>query len=124
MLDEETGLMRQECRVARRLTRLFHIEHSGRLGRLPLEFARRLTDRRGTLISELLRLEERRRSFEPWTPTELDLVMGALAKEVGRAEQRCLERLAELGAELRRRRGEGMATGLREGGDGRLLGRG
>jgi len=54
----------------------------------------------------------------------LDLVMGALAKEVDRAEQRCLERLAELGAELRRRRGEGMATGLREGGGGQLLGRG
>jgi len=55
-------------------------------------------------------------------PDELDLTMGALAQEVERGEQRCLEFLAELGARLRRLRGEGTATGLRNGGDGRLLG--
>ena len=81
-----------------------------------------MIDRRGRLIDELVRLEERRRSLEPWSTTELDLAMGSLAREVARTEQYCLERLAELGEELERRRGIGTATGLRDGADGRLLG--
>ena len=50
--------------------------------------------------------------------------MGVLAREVEQGEQRCLEFLAEIGARLSRLRGEGTATGLRDGADGRLLGRG
>jgi hypothetical protein len=124
MIDDATVLMRREHRAARRLARLFRIERSGRLARRPVETARRLVERRGLLVDELLRMEERRRSLAPWTPTELDLAMGALAKEVDRTEQCCLELLAELGAELERRRGGVMATGLRDGATGRLLGHG
>jgi hypothetical protein len=50
--------------------------------------------------------------------------MGALAQEVDCAEQWCQERLDILGTELRRRRGFGTATGLRDGVGGHLLGHG
>ena len=124
MSDPATVLMHQEIRLARRLARLFRFERSGHLLRRPAETARRLIDRRGCLIEELTRLEERRRSFAPWVPAELELTMGALAREVGQGEQRCLEFLAEIGAQLSGLRGQGAATGLRDGIDGRLLGHG
>ena len=124
MLADETTLMRQEIRTARRLARLFRAERTGRLGRRPSETARRFVERRGALIDELVRLEAQRRSLAPWTPTELDLAIGALRLEVDRAEQFCLALLAQLGAELGQRRGEGRATGLRAGTGGQLLGRG
>jgi hypothetical protein len=124
MIDEATDLMWREIRAARRLVRLFRIERSGRFARHSTDTVRRLIDRRGQLIDELRRMELRRRSFAPWVPTELGLTMGQLAREVGRTEQSCLELLARLGAELRRLRGEGVATGLCDGADGRLLGRG
>jgi hypothetical protein len=124
MIDPQTELMRREIAIARRLARLFRIERSGHLRRRPVETARRLIDRRGRLIDELTRLEERRRSLAPWVPDELNLTMGALAGEIERGEQRCLEFLAEIGARLSQLRGEGAATGLRDGADGRLLGRG
>ena len=124
MNDPVTELMRREILVARRLVRLFHLESSGYLRRRPVEIAHRLIDRRGHLIDELTRLEEKRRSLDPWVPDELELTMGALTREVARGEQRCLEFLAEIGARLNQLRGEGAATGLRDGTDGRLLGRG
>lgn len=83
-----------------------------------------MVDRRAQLIDELVRLEECRRSLEPWTLPELDVAMGTLAREVNSTEQYCLERLAEIGDELRRRRGIGSRTGLRDGMSGQLLGRG
>jgi hypothetical protein len=110
--------------MARRVARLFRLERSGHLRRQPVEIARRLIDRRGRLIEELAQLEEKRRSFAPWVPAELGLTMGALAREVECGEQRCLEFVAEIGARLSQLRGEGAATGLRDGADGRLLGRG
>jgi hypothetical protein len=124
MVDPGTELMRRELLVARRLARLFRFERSGRVWRWPADTARRLIDRRGRLIDELTRLEERRRSLTPWALDDLDLTMGALAREVEQGEQRCLELLAELGARLNRLRGQGTATGLRDGASGRLLGRG
>jgi hypothetical protein len=124
MIDDAAVLIRREHRVACRLARLFRIERSGRLGRRPSETITRLVERRGRLVDELALLDARRRSLAPWNPVELNLAMGALAKEVDSAERRCLELLAELGAELHRRRGGGTATGLRGGADGRLLGRG
>jgi hypothetical protein len=124
MSDPVTELMRKEILVARRLARLFRLESSGHLRRWPAETARRLIDRRGYLIDELTRLEERRRSLAPWVPVELELTMGVLTREVTRGEQRCLEFLAEIGARLSQLRGGGAATGLRDGADGRLLGRG
>ncbi len=116
--------MRREMLIARRLVRLFRLERSGHLRRRSADTVFRLIDRRGRLIGELIQLEERRRSLAPWVLDELDLTMGALAREVDRGEQSCLEFLAEIGARLSRLRGEGTATGLRDGADGRLLGRG
>jgi hypothetical protein len=124
MIDPVIELMRREIAIARRLARLFRLERSGHLRRRPVETARRLIDRRGRLIDELTQLEERRRSLAPWVPDELGLTMRALAQEVERGEQRCLEFLAEIGARRSQLRGEGTATGLRDGADGRLLGRG
>jgi hypothetical protein len=122
--DEEGELMQREIRTARRLVQLFRAERSGRFARRPAETARRLIDRRGHLVDELLRIDARRRSVARETPSELELEMGALAVEVGRAEQCCLDLLTRLDAELRRVRGEGPTTGLRDGAAGRLLGRG
>ena len=124
MLDPGTELMREEMRIARRLARLFRIERSGLLRHRPVEVVRALHERRRRLIDELARLEERRRSLNPWIPNELDLAMSALAREAARSEQRCHEFLAEIGARLSHLRGEGNRTGLRDGAAGRLLGRG
>jgi len=124
MIDDATALLRREYRTARRLARLFHIERTGGFARLPAETVRRLIDRRGAVIDELVRLDARRLSLAPQSTGDLDIAMGALASEVGWAERRCRELLAELGAELEQRRGIGSATGLRDGADGRLLGRG
>ena len=122
--DDATALARQECRAVRRLVRLFRCERTGRLVRLPPATAARLIERRGTVIAQVVRLEARRRSFAPWTTGELDLAMNALASEVDRAEEHCVARLAELRVELAQRHGAGVATGLRDGAAGRLLGRG
>src|ERR1700722_18570054 len=106
MIDPVTALMHREIAIARRLARLFRLERSGRLRRRPVETARRLIAPRACLIEELTRLDERRRSLAPWVPDGLGLMMGALAQEVERGEQRCLEFLAESGASLSRLRGE------------------
>jgi hypothetical protein len=124
MSGEEAMLMRQEVQAARRLARLFRIERSGCLARRPGETGRQFLDRRGVLVDELARLEAKRQSIAPGTPTELDLAMDALRLEVDRAEQFCLALLARLGAELGRLRGEGRVTGLRDSASGQLLGRG
>jgi hypothetical protein len=124
MADDGIALMEREYRAARRLARLFRIERSDRFERWPNKIIRRLLDRRSCLIDELLRLDEKRRSRGPSAPAELDLAMGALAQEVGRAERHCLNRVAALEAELDRRRDRRRATGLRDGAAGQLLGRG
>jgi hypothetical protein len=124
MIDRDMELTHREIRIVRRLSRLFRIERSGRLGRRPLDTVRRLIDRRGLLIEELMRLDARRRASALGASGELDLAMGAFATEIEEGGRRCQEVLAELGAELSRLRGEGAATGLRDGVAGQLLGRG
>jgi hypothetical protein len=124
MIDDATALLRREYRTARRLARLFRVERSGRFARLPAETVDRLIERRGVLIGELAAIDAKRLSLAPWATPDLDIAMGVLAREVDCAEQRCREVIAELGAELERRRGMGTATGLRDGADGRLLGSG
>jgi hypothetical protein len=124
MNDEATDLMRQEVWAARRLVRLFRIERSGRLARRRTDIALRLIERRGQLIDELRRMEIRRRSVAPLIPAELGLTMAQLSREVASSEQSCLELVARLSAELRRLRGEGPASGLRDSTGGRLLGSG
>ncbi len=122
MIDDTTALITREYRVARRLARLFRLERSAGFARRSADVARRLLERRGAVIDELMRLDAKRLSLAPWATAELDIAMSALAREVDRAEQHCQELLAELGGELKRRRGLGTATGLRDGADGRLLG--
>ena len=124
MLDEPTVLIRRECRAVRRLVRLFRIERRGGFARWPAATVSRLVERRGALVDDLLRLDARRQSLAPWVTADLGVAMGALAREVRLGEQRCLERLAELGAELTRRREPGATTGLRDGAGGQLLGSG
>ncbi|MBV8779135.1 MAG: hypothetical protein JO032_02065 [Alphaproteobacteria bacterium] len=123
MGDDHPSLIRREIHAARRLARLFGLERGGRVRRWPPAAAQRLAERRGRLIDELIELEARRRSFEPWTPTELDLAMGRLRREIERSEQTCRALLAELGAELAGR-GEAPPSGVRGDAAGRLLGRG
>jgi hypothetical protein len=124
MTADPSALTKRECYVARRLARLFRIERSGGLARRPRDVVRRMVDRRAQLIDELVRLEQCRRSLEPWTLPELDVAMGTLAREVDCTQQHCLDRLAEIGDELRRQRGVGTRTGLRDGTSGQLLGSG
>jgi hypothetical protein len=124
MSDDAATLVTQEYRVASRLARLFRIERSGRFSGRSSETVRRLIERRGRLVDTLARLDATRRSLVPWKTAELDLAMGELKREVDSTEQCCLELLAELGEELRRRRGVVAATGLRDGACGQLLGHG
>ena len=120
MADDLTTLMRREHHLAHRLSRLFRIERTGRADRWPGPVADQLRTRRSRLIDEMLNLEAARRALEPGIPPDLARAMSVLAREVGCAEEYCLQRLAEVGAELSRRRG--MPTGLR-GGGGQVLGR-
>jgi hypothetical protein len=113
----------QVSRTARRLARLFRIERCGGFERRPIETMRRLTERRGQLVEELMRLDAERRSFAPWVTTDLDRSMWVLTRAIDGLHDDVAARLDRLGAELRLRRGEGTATGLRDGG-GQLLGRG
>jgi hypothetical protein len=120
MADDPTALMRREYRLAHRLCRLFRIERTGRLDRRLGPVADQLRARRSRVIDEMLRLEAARRAIEPGVPPDLAEAMSVLAREVGCAEEYCLQRLAEAGAELGRRRG--LSTGLRDGA-GQVLGR-
>jgi hypothetical protein len=120
MADDPTTLMRREYRLAHRLSRLFRIERTGRVDRWPGSVADQLHARRSRLIDEMLSLEAARRALEPGIPPDLAGAMSELAREAGCAEEYCLQRLAEVGAELGRRRG--ASTGLRDGG-GQVLGR-
>jgi hypothetical protein len=124
MIDDAITLLEREYRTARRLARLFRIERAGGFARWPTQTVRQLIERRASVVGELMRLDARRLSVAPSTTADLDIAIGALAREVDCAEQQCLKRLADLGAELEKRRGIGTATGLRGGGGGRLLGSG
>ena len=116
-------LVIRETRTIRRIGRLFRLERAGRFERRPMETIRRLIARRGRLVEELTEMETRRRLLGGPLPPELGAALDELANEVGATRQSCEARIDGLDAELRRRRGEGTATGLR-GGGGLLLGRG
>lgn len=120
MADDPTTLMLREYRLVYRLSRLFRIERTGRVDRWPGPVADELRARRSRLIDEMLGLEAARRALEPGIPPDLAGAMSVLAREVGCAEEYCLQRLAEIGAKVGRRRG--ASTGLRDGG-GQILGR-
>jgi len=124
MSNRARELTERESRVARRLYRLFRIERAGGFERRPIEIARRLIDRRGRLINELIQLDAERRSLVGPDTLELDASLGSLAREVYEAQARCTARIEAIGDELVRRRSAGGVTGLRGSAGGQLLGQG
>jgi len=115
----------RESRAVRRLGRLFKIERAGGFARRPAETVWRLIARRSMLMTELSRLERQRRAASAPSSPELEAALAELAREVDLSRQYGLMLVEELGAELRARRGNGVATGLRDHSPGsRLLGRG
>jgi hypothetical protein len=122
----ETGSTSEliESRAARRLGRLFRIERVGCFERRPIETVWRLIRRRARLVDELIRLDSERRSQAAPGSVELGVAIGELAGEVDRSQRRCVDRISALAGELRRQQAGGIATGLRDGADGRLLGHG
>jgi hypothetical protein len=124
MTETASRLELIEIRAARRLGRLFRIERIGCFERRPIAIVQRLTARRARLVDELLRLDADRRSGAAAGSVELAAAMRELAREVDRCQARCVDRITTLAGELGWRHARGIATGLRDAGDGRLLGRG
>jgi hypothetical protein len=115
----------REIRLARRLERLFRVERTGGFARRPAATVRRLVERRGAVVAELLALDAARRgSAPPPLPAELGDALAELGREVKRSMTQAGQQQADLLAELRRRRPGGGSSGLRGGADGRLIGRG
>lgn len=119
MTKTETDTIVRQSRTARRLVRLFKIERTGRLDRLSVATLRRLIERRGALVSELMRLDGLRGSVRP---LELEQALSELAREVRASRDIAETRAGRLGVDLRLSRGEGLPTGIRGGGDERFLG--
>lgn len=119
--DNETML--RQSRAAWRLIRLFKIERDGGFARRPPSTVRRLVERRGGLVEELLRLDAVRRALACPRSAELDQALGELGREVDRAMNVAREMVEQLGGDLRMRQGGGAATGIRDGAKGRLLGK-
>jgi hypothetical protein len=117
-------LVSHESRLARRLERLFRLERRGALARRPRSLAARLTLRRGDLVTALIRADAMRQALKLPVSPALDTAMAALAGEVDLARGSADARLDRLAAELRIARGEGIASGLRDTGGGRLIGQG
>jgi hypothetical protein len=110
--------------VARRLGRLFKIERAGGFDRRLGATVRRLIERRGTLVSELLLIDGTRRALNPPRSAELEQALAELAREVNGLLHHSQTQVERLHTDLRLRRGEGMPTGVRDGAGGLLLGRG
>jgi hypothetical protein len=106
------------------LGRLFKIESAGGYGRRPVAMVRRLIERRGALVKELLLLDGVRRSLPSAGSAELDQALGGLARQVHGSLHLAEARLERLGRDLRIRRGEGLPTVIRDSAIGHLLGRG
>jgi hypothetical protein len=113
-----------ESRAARRLGRLFRMERVGCFERRPIETIWRLIRRRARLVDELIRLDAARRSRAAPGSVELGAAIEELGSEVDRSQTRCVDRITVLVGELGRRQAGAIATGLRDGADGRLLGHG
>jgi hypothetical protein len=124
MTDSETEIIGRESRAARRLGRLFRIERAGGFDRRSVATVRRLIERRGMLVSELLLIDGLRRTLNPPRSAELEQALAELAREVNRSLHHSQNQVARLHTDLRLRRGEGMPTGVRDGASGLLLGRG
>jgi|SRR5208282_4079553 len=124
MIETGTDVIAREARAARRLGCLFKIERAGGFDRRPAAMARRLLDRRGALVTELLLLDGMRRSLHSPDSVELDQALRELASEVRQSLHHSERPMERLGTDLRLRYGAGLPTGIRDSADGRLLGRG
>jgi hypothetical protein len=124
MTVTEADLHLQESRAARRPARLFKIECGGGFDRWPVATIWRLVEHRGAVIRELLNLDELRRSLARSRSAEVEQAILELARDVTRASDCARSRIERINADLRVRRGEGVATGIRGRLDGQLLGRG
>jgi hypothetical protein len=113
-----------ESRAARRLGRLFRMERVGCFERRPTETVWRLIRRRARLVDELIELDAERRSQAAPGSVELGAAIEELVREVDRSQNWCVDRITALAGELRRQQAGGIATGLRDGADGWLLGHG
>jgi hypothetical protein len=114
----------RQSRIIRRLGRLFRLERAGAFARRSAETAWRLIARRGELLAELSRIERHRHDARVPPSPDLRDAVRELAAEVALSRTYGETLVAGLGAELRARRGEATPSGLRDGGGGRLLGRG
>jgi hypothetical protein len=123
MTEAAAETMVRYTRTAWRLVRLFRIERAGRLDQLPMETVGRLIERRGRLVGELLVLDGMRASSTASGSAELKRSLAALAREVGLSLRLAKARLDRIGDSLSRRSGAGLPTGLRDGANGRLLGK-
>ncbi len=121
----ETGpdLMLGESRAARRLGRLFRIEYNGGFVLWPDAVIRKLIERRGALVEELLLLDRKRRSIAAPASAELDRALAELAGEVAHAQNHAQRRLEQIGKDLRVSRGEGLPTGIHNRTNGKDLGK-
>jgi hypothetical protein len=124
MTEIVSDLHLRESRTARRLGRLFKIECAGGFDRWPLATIWRLVERRGAVIRELFKLDELRRSLASSGSSELDQALRELARDVSRGSDCARFRAEKIDGDLRARRGDGVATGIRSGPDGQLLGKG
>ncbi len=124
MIETGTDMIFQEARAARRLGRLFKIERAGGFDRRPAATVRRLLERRGALVTELVLLDGKRRSRRSPYSTELEQALRELASEVRQSLHHSESRMERLWTDLRLRRNAGPPTGIRDSAVGRLLGRG
>ena len=112
-----------ESRAARRLRRLFRIEHTGGFERRPFGIRRQLIERRAALVEELVALDSMRRSHSEPRSAELDQALAELTGEVSGVLDLARTRVERITADLRIRHGEGLSTGIRDTGVGQLLGK-
>jgi hypothetical protein len=122
MSETGTDTIVRVSRAARRLGRLFKIERAGGFDRRPLATVRRLIERRGTLVEELLLLGGMRSRLAAPRSAELEQALGELAREVNQSLHPAERKVDHLGGDLRLRSREGLPTGIRNGASGRLLG--
>jgi hypothetical protein len=117
-------ILRHEGRLARRIERMFRLERRGILERRSRDLKDRLAARRGDLIAALIRTDATRHTLKLAVSPELHAELTSLWREVQDARQGVDVRLMQLETELRLSSGAGIASGVRDSGSSRLIGRG
>lgn len=111
--------MDRQSRAVRRLARLFRIERNGGFEHRSAAIGRKLIERRGQLVNELLTDLQ---AMPARPPPPLDRALAELSQEVEWALDRIRTRLQQIGKDLRLSRGEGLPTGIRNSPNGHPLG--